>query len=116
MSGFKGNNRNKRRGGRGGKGSRHAKKAEQSPDEKLSRKLSSLLRHRAHKNGLTDCLRTDGYVPLDRVLALPGFAQYNVDDIAAAVTSNDKQRFSMLEEEGEAGGDVTLYIRANQVR
>jgi RNA:NAD 2'-phosphotransferase (TPT1/KptA family) len=55
-------------------------------------------------------------VPLDRVLALPGFAQYNVDDIAAVVASNDKQRFSMLEEEGEAGGDVTLYIRANQVR
>ena len=37
-------------------------------------------------------------------------------DIAAVVASNDKQRFSMLEEEGEAGGDVTLYIRANQVR
>jgi 2'-phosphotransferase len=81
------------------------------PDEasiKLSKKLSSLLRHRIHENGLGDVLRPDGFVPLARVLATPGFRGASEEEVRTVVRENDKQRFAILEE-----GDVS-YIRANQ--
>ncbi|GMH66374.1 hypothetical protein TrLO_g3256 [Triparma laevis f. longispina] len=87
---------------------RNNKNGEPTHDEKLSRKLSNLLRHRVHANGLTDVLRTDGYVPLDSVLSLPQFKGRTVEDVRAVVANNDKQRFSLLLE------DLVLYIRANQ--
>jgi len=75
---------------------------------RLSKKLSSLLRHRIHENGLGDVLRPDGYVPLLRVLATPGFRGVSEEQVRAVVRENDKQRFAILDEEGVA------YIRANQ--
>jgi 2'-phosphotransferase len=78
----------------------------------ISRKLSNLLRHRVHHNGLTDCLRTDGYVPLDRVLALPSFEGRTVEQIREVVADNDKQRFSLVTELVDL--TPTLFIRANQ--
>mmetsp|Transcript_1965 Transcript_1965/g.3629 ORF Transcript_1965/g.3629 Transcript_1965/m.3629 type:complete len:246 (-) Transcript_1965:266-1003(-) len=100
--------RNGKKNGKGGRGARQRKEDAQTHDEALSRKLSKLLRHRIHANGLSDCLRGDGYVPLDRVLALRGFQGRTVDEIREVVKCNDKQRFSLLEEDG------VLYIRANQ--
>lgn len=113
MSGFKGKGK---KGGRGNSNNWHRKsrrgkgQSERSHDEKLSRKLSNLLRHRAHANGLTDCLRTDGYVPLSRVLALPGFVGRTEEEIRSVVKTNDKQRFAILEEDDTH----TVFIRANQ--
>lgn len=77
-------------------------------DVRLSKKLSRLLRHRIDANGLRDCLRPDGYVPLKRVLTLPGFARYTASDVASVVSGNEKKRFSLLRQNG------ATYIRANQ--
>ena len=83
------------------------KAAAPTHDTRLSRQLSKLLRHRLHDAGLTDCLRPDGFVPVDRVLAcLPEGA--TVDALRRVVEDNDKQRFALLEEAG------ALYVRANQ--
>ena len=76
--------------------------------EKISRKLTQLLRHRIHENGLTDVLRPDGYVPLARVLALPQFKEVTEADVRETVRTNDKQRMAIMEE------GRTVYIRANQ--
>lgn len=75
---------------------------------KLSKKLSSLLRHRIHENGLGDVLRPDGFVPLARVLATPGFRGTPEEDVRMVVRVDDKQRFAILEADGVS------YIRANQ--
>lgn len=75
---------------------------------RLSKKLSAVLRHRIAENGLSDVLRPDGYVPLSRLLATPGFRGIGVDQVRWVVEQNDKQRFSMSDEDGE------LFIRANQ--
>ena len=72
----------------------------------LSKKLSALLRHRAEVNGLK--LQSDGYILLDKVLSLPNFQNYTVEDVTNVVNNNDKQRFSLLDSE------QGLLIRANQ--
>ena len=76
----------------------------------VSRKLTQLLRHRLHENGLSDVLRPDGYVPLERVLQLPQFASRHVtvEQVREIVRTNDKQRMALTED-----GDK-IYIRANQ--
>jgi len=90
---------------------RDKRKQDQSGDDVrvgLSKKLSKLLRHRIHENGLGDVLRPDGYVPLARLLATPGFVGASEAEVRAVVRDNDKQRFAILEEGGVS------YIRANQ--
>ena len=81
-----------------------------SASEQVSRMLTKLLRHRVHENGLSDVLRADGYLPLDRVLSLSQFASRGVtaDMVREIVRANDKQRMALLEEDG------VLHIRANQ--
>ena len=84
--------------------------ASKSPNELLSRKLSKLLRHGVHENKLTDCLRGDGYLPLDRVLSCisrngPSFTEEQVRDV---VRNCSKQRFSIIND------NSIVYIRANQ--
>jgi len=85
---------------------------QRSDDEttRLSRKMSAILRHRIAENGLSGVLRPDGYVPLDKLLATNGFAGAGVtaEQVRVVVETNDKQRFSMMEEDG------VTYIRANQ--
>lgn len=82
---------------------------ESKEDNKISRKLTQLLRHRIHENGLGAVLRADGYVPLESVLALPQFNGVDVAQIRRIVASNDKQRLGLLEQPEGA-----LLIRANQ--
>eukprot|EP00592_Proboscia_alata_P020221 CAMPEP_0194417338 /NCGR_PEP_ID=MMETSP0176-20130528/16405_1 /TAXON_ID=216777 /ORGANISM="Proboscia alata, Strain PI-D3" /LENGTH=360 /DNA_ID=CAMNT_0039223165 /DNA_START=36 /DNA_END=1118 /DNA_ORIENTATION=- len=98
-------NRNKDRATAGGKN-----RQQKGHDESLSRKLSKLLRHRIDENGLRDCQRKDGYVPLSRVFALPQFrsAQTTLEDIQSVVRDNDKQRFALTSDE------QGWWIRANQ--
>ncbi|KAK8538951.1 hypothetical protein V6N13_082727 [Hibiscus sabdariffa] len=79
----------------------------------LGRLLTRVLRHMATELNLN--MRNDGYVKVEDLLKLnlKTFANiplrsHSVDDIKEAVRKDNKQRFSLLEENGE------LLIRANQ--
>uniref|UniRef100_A0A5B7C2M4 2'-phosphotransferase n=1 Tax=Davidia involucrata TaxID=16924 RepID=A0A5B7C2M4_DAVIN len=79
----------------------------------LGRLLTRILRHMASELNLN--MRSDGYVRVQDLLKLnmKTFANiplrsHTVDDIREAVRKDNKQRFSLLEENGE------LLIRANQ--
>ncbi|PPD87079.1 hypothetical protein GOBAR_DD15984 [Gossypium barbadense] len=79
----------------------------------LGRLLTRILRHMATELNLN--MRSDGYVKVEDLLKLnmKTFANiplrsHTVDDIKEAVRKDNKQRFSLLEENGE------LLIRANQ--
>jgi 2'-phosphotransferase len=107
-----------RKGGSGGirqqsHGIRKQEPGSSREDEhvKLSKKMSAVLRHGIEKNGLSDVLRPDGYVPLSRLLGVlrgAGSRDVTVDQIRHVVDSSGKQRFSISEKDGE------LFIRANQ--
>ncbi|XP_052157766.1 uncharacterized protein LOC127775549 [Oryza glaberrima] len=92
-------------GGRGGDGSDRI--------DALGRLLTRILRHMASELNLE--MRTDGYVRVRDLLKLnlQTFAKiplksHTVDEIKEAVRRDNKQRFGLLEEDGE------LLIRANQ--
>ncbi|KAI3416811.1 2'-phosphotransferase [Psidium guajava] len=79
----------------------------------LGRLLTRVLRHMAAELNLN--MRSDGYVKVQDLLQLnmKTFANvqlraHTVDEIKEAVRRDNKQRFSLLEENGE------LFIRANQ--
>ncbi|XP_018813788.2 tRNA 2'-phosphotransferase 1-like [Juglans regia] len=100
------NDREKSRG-RGGGGSGKDK------IDALGRLLTRILRHMASELNLN--LRSDGYVKVQDLLKLniKTFANiqlksHTIDDIREAVRKDNKQRFSLMEENGE------LWIRANQ--
>ena len=77
-------------------------------DKRLSKKLSYLLRHGANEVGL--CVNTAGYARVQDVLRLQDMRRYTVQDIERVVAMNDKQRFTLKQDEQ----DEALYIRANQ--
>ncbi|CAN6191580.1 unnamed protein product, partial [Urochloa humidicola] len=79
----------------------------------LGRILSKVLRHMAEELGLN--MRPDGYVRVSDLLKLNlrtyadvPLKSHTVDEIREAVRRDNKQRFGLLEEDGE------LLIRANQ--
>lgn len=76
-----------------------------SMEKRLSRSLSSLLRHRAIQDGVA--ITSDGWVRVDDALAWVK-GPFSVGDVRSVVASNDKQRFSLRE------GRHGLEIRANQ--
>ncbi|KAI3800461.1 hypothetical protein L1987_28552 [Smallanthus sonchifolius] len=87
--------------------------SEQDRIDALGRLLTSILRHTAPQLNLN--MRSDGYVKVQDLLrlTLKTFANvpinsHTVDHIKEAVKRDNKQRFSLLEENGE------LLIRANQ--
>ncbi|KAI5814679.1 KptA family-domain-containing protein [Pyronema omphalodes] len=81
-----------------------------SEDVKLSKALSSTLRHNAAKEGLK--LRPDGYALVEDLLSLNKYKSQHLtfSKLQHLVSSNDKQRYSLLQET-ETG---KWYIRANQ--
>eukprot|EP00931_Biecheleriopsis_adriatica_P029089 TRINITY_DN17316_c0_g1_i1.p1 TRINITY_DN17316_c0_g1~~TRINITY_DN17316_c0_g1_i1.p1 ORF type:complete len:262 (-),score=48.44 TRINITY_DN17316_c0_g1_i1:62-823(-) len=89
---------------------KHSKKAagSEDKDKMVSKYLSCVLRHEAVKLNLT--MRSDGYVPVDEVLALDFFTTRGLgyEDIKALVDRNEKQRFGLKEIDGEN------YVRAHQ--
>ncbi|KAJ0797707.1 putative 2'-phosphotransferase [Helianthus annuus] len=94
-----------RGGGRSGSG--------QDRIDALGRLLTRILRHMASQLNLN--MRSDGYVKVQDLLRLNlktfanvPISSHTVDDIKEAVRRDNKQRFSLLEENGE------LLIRANQ--
>lgn len=78
------------------------------PLRRLSGKMSMVLRHRIKENGLSGVLRPDGYVPLNALMATSFFRSVSVEDVMSVVAKDEKQRYSLLEEDGK------MYIRANQ--
>ncbi|WVZ16292.1 hypothetical protein V8G54_009274 [Vigna mungo] len=95
--------------GRGGGGSGSGK----DKIDALGRLLTRILRHMASELNLN--MRNDGFVKVNDLLKLnmKTFANiplrsHTVDDIKEAVRRDNKQRFSLMEENGE------LLIRANQ--
>ncbi|ESO02430.1 hypothetical protein HELRODRAFT_161701 [Helobdella robusta] len=58
---------------------------------KISKRLSWLLRHGAHKSGVL--MTTDGYVYIDEILALESFKNVKLDQIKEIVDTNEKKRF-----------------------
>lgn len=98
--------------GRGGGGSGPSGSGKDKIDA-LGRLLTRILRHMASELKLN--IRTDGYVNVNDLLKLnlKTFANiplrsHTIDDIREAVRKDNKQRFSLIEENGE------LLIRANQ--
>ena len=87
-----------------------ARGSRREEDEKvrISKRMSAILRHNVEKNGLSGCLRPDGYVPLARLLKVGGFEGVTEAKIDEVVRECTKQRFSIIEEDG------VKYIRANQ--
>ena len=76
-------------------------------DKTLSKRLSWLLRHGAETVGLQ--LLPGGFLPVRDVLATPNLRRYSEQDFIRVVDQNDKQRFSLREDD-----EVGLLIRANQ--
>ncbi|XP_009595140.1 uncharacterized protein LOC107808788 isoform X2 [Nicotiana tabacum] len=100
---------NERSGARGG----GAVSSGKDKIDALGRLLTRILRHMASELNLN--MRNDGYVKVQDLLKLnlKTFANvplrsHTVDDVKEAVRKDNKQRFGLLEENGE------LLIRANQ--
>ncbi|CAN1810040.1 tRNA 2'-phosphotransferase 1 [Linum perenne] len=98
--------------GRGGRG-RGSGGSGMDKIDALGRLLTRILRHMASELSLN--MRNDGYVKVKDLLQLnmKTFANvplrsHTVDDVKEAVSKDNKQRFGLLEEDGE------LLIRANQ--
>ncbi|KAG0242559.1 hypothetical protein BGW41_003917 [Actinomortierella wolfii] len=91
------NRNNKAKRGRGGG---------DSPQVRLSKSLSWLLRHNAVAQGIA--IGADGFSKLDDVLAHSRFKGFTVQDVEAVVRNSDKKRFELVDREGVA------YIRAVQ--
>ena len=91
---------------------------------KLSKLLSSILRHNFEKEGLKaqpgdlftlftstiNHIPAGGYLYVEDLLALPKFKRYNWAQIKEVVSSNEKQRFSVMTEKDTG----RVLIRANQ--
>ncbi|KAF5731659.1 tRNA 2'-phosphotransferase 1-like isoform X1 [Tripterygium wilfordii] len=99
------NDRERSRGRGGGSG--------KDKIDSLGRLLTRILRHQASELNLN--MRSDGFVKVQdlRKINLKTFANiplklHTIEDIKEAVRKDNKQRFSLLEENGE------LLIRANQ--
>lgn len=75
-------------------------------DERLSRRLSAILRHQALCRGLS--VGKDGFVELSELLALPDMIRVAESDVFRVVSRNCKQRFQIVERDG------SHFIRANQ--
>lgn len=76
------------------------------PDQRLSRHLTALLRHRALERGLP--IAEDGYVAVSALLDLPEMKHIVESDVVRVVEACEKQRFSIADRAG------VLFIRANQ--
>ncbi|KAF6152553.1 hypothetical protein GIB67_013000 [Kingdonia uniflora] len=81
--------------------------------DSLGRLMTRILRHMASELSLD--IRSDGYVRVQDLLKLNlktfaniSMRSHTVDDVMEAVRKDNKQRFGLLEENGE------LFIRANQ--
>ncbi|KAK2729119.1 tRNA 2'-phosphotransferase 1 [Colletotrichum kahawae] len=110
-----------RKGGRGRGGGGGGGGGGQNREVLVSKALSKLLRHQAENAGIK--LEEGGWAPLDKVLAYGPVKSLKVtfEDIKAAVSTSDKQRFALKPNEAtnpaldEGSTDPAHWlIRANQ--
>lgn len=102
------NQNQKKRAPRGGR-------QNDSPDVKLSKALSYILRHGAEKEKIT--MRSDGYVKVSDILIKPKFKQYTFEDVQRVVETNEKKRFALIQGDPDLLDSENIkdwYIRANQ--
>ncbi|KAI6646339.1 tRNA 2'-phosphotransferase 1 [Oopsacas minuta] len=89
-------------------GGKHKSRYPETEEVKLSKLLSSILRHNFEKEGLK--AQPGGYIYLDELMSLPKFKKYSIAQVKAVVALNDKQRFSIRTDPTTE----LLQIRANQ--
>uniref|UniRef100_A0A7S1CCL2 2'-phosphotransferase n=1 Tax=Bicosoecida sp. CB-2014 TaxID=1486930 RepID=A0A7S1CCL2_9STRA len=101
-----GGGRRRRRGARLRLGGRKG----ESMERRISRTMSTVLRHKAHDLGMA--ISEDGYMLLADLLALPVLRDAGADEAMALriVDQDDKGRFGLLRDDARGG----LLIRANQ--
>ncbi|KAG0233674.1 hypothetical protein BGW42_007260 [Actinomortierella wolfii] len=99
------NNNNNNNNNRNNKAKR-GRSGGETPQVRLSKSLSWLLRHNAVAQGIA--IGADGFSKLDDVLAHSRFKGFTVQDVEAVVRNSDKKRFELVDREGVA------YIRAVQ--
>lgn len=75
----------------GRQGGRSNKRPNDSPDVKLSKSLSWILRHGAQKENIP--IRHDGYICLKVLMSHNKFRNSKITDIARVVKENSKQRY-----------------------
>ncbi|EGN95113.1 hypothetical protein SERLA73DRAFT_143184 [Serpula lacrymans var. lacrymans S7.3] len=96
-------------------GSKLRGREKDTPEVRISKSLSWLLRHGAQSDGLV--LRSDGYARVADVLANPRFRGVTYPMLEDIVRQDRKQRYNLLCEAGSleasSGSDV-WWIRANQ--
>ncbi|XP_028816387.1 tRNA 2'-phosphotransferase 1 [Denticeps clupeoides] len=92
-----------------GKRGRHGRDRDrENQDVRLSKSLSYVLRHGAHKMGLN--MSSDGFLSVDDLLAHPQFRCFTPEDVERVVVTNNKQRFKL----GTHPDTGRMQIRANQ--
>ncbi|KAJ1999918.1 hypothetical protein GGI04_004370 [Coemansia thaxteri] len=85
----------------------HGGSKDDSPEVKLSKLLTFLLRHGAERNGLQ--LRDDGSIAIKDLLAFKKLRQTKFEQIKNVVEMDSKNRYALFEE-----GENQWYIRAVQ--
>lgn len=73
-----------------------SKRPSDSPDVKLSKSLSYILRHGAQKEKIP--IRPDGYMCLRDLMSHNKFRNSKITDIARVVRENNKQRYQKNDE------------------
>ncbi|KAJ7889229.1 KptA family-domain-containing protein [Mycena leptocephala] len=81
-----------------------------SPEVRVSKTLSWILRHGAKSEGLA--MRPDGYVKVTDLLANPKLKTLNLEALQEIVKADAKQRYDLKFEEGTEAG--IWWMKANQ--
>ncbi|KAJ6613325.1 KptA family-domain-containing protein [Mycena sp. CBHHK59/15] len=85
-----------------------------SPEVRVSKTLSWILRHGAKSEGLA--MRPDGYVKATDLLANPKLKTLDLDVLKEIVKADSKQRYDLVFEEDKLAGEGvgTWWMKANQ--
>ncbi|KAK7048387.1 carbohydrate esterase family 16 protein [Favolaschia claudopus] len=86
--------------------------ARDSPEVRLSKTLSWLLRHGAQSEGLP--MRPDGYVLVVDLLANPKLKDLTLETLQEIVKNDSKQRYDLIFEKGVEAEAGVWCIKANQ--
>ncbi|KDQ18970.1 hypothetical protein BOTBODRAFT_102921 [Botryobasidium botryosum FD-172 SS1] len=101
-------------------------RAQDTPEVRMSKALSYILRHGAQKEGLA--IRADGYIKVDDLFKRPKLRGLDFPTLEKLVKNNEKQRFQLLFESSATSSSApataalapgvntsgTWWIRANQ--
>ncbi|KZT09829.1 uncharacterized protein LAESUDRAFT_721983 [Laetiporus sulphureus 93-53] len=85
-----------------------------SPETRMSKTLSWMLRHGAKSEGLV--MRSDGYVRVDDLLKRPKMKDLNFEMLQEIVKNDNKNRYNLLSEPDRSSDspEGIWWIRANQ--